>query len=317
MNASKSIATLLLTGLLGASLIAQPGARERHPELRKEMHAYMEAHVLPVMQAQRNKLDASLSPQEQSELTAIRTEMKALRKETHAQAPKGRRNGDPAAKGEKPTEQQRAQFQASREQMHQLMERARPILEAHKTDISSLMDEIATEREQWHTDIQAMRTAQLGDRPEGERPHRPGDGMDRPPHQRGDSTMAPHRGEGPGHRGPGRGRPGMGNMQHPMGFLLWDGSAPERMEADTAFDLNIFPNPAASQSNLRYEVKTAGKVTIKLLNDQGNVIQNLEKESQMPGTYTETLQIEGLRPGVYIYQVTTASGTETGKVIIE
>ena len=36
-----------------------------------------------------------------------------------------------------------------------------------------------------------------------------------------------------------------------------------------------------------------------------------------PGAYTETLPVDGLRPGVYIYQVVTATGTETGKLIIE
>ena len=194
MKINKSFTAMLLTGFLCTGLMAQ--AQEGHREARKEMQAYVQENVLPVMQAQRGKLDPLLSAQEQAELTAIRTEMKSLHKERQALSPKRSDRSETPKTGQGPSEAERAAFQTLRERREQITERARPILQAHEADISGLLNEVATERQQWRTDMRAIMASHLGEMPRSGK-------------------------YGQGNK-PGRAMAGMGHMHQPMGFLLWD-----------------------------------------------------------------------------------------------
>ncbi|MEL6846766.1 MAG: hypothetical protein AAFP02_26480, partial [Bacteroidota bacterium] len=78
MKVKHSILALLIFFAAGTAL-AQKGKGHHqgahNPEMRKAIKAYTQENVLPVMQTQRAKLDASLSRSEQKELEAIRTEL--------------------------------------------------------------------------------------------------------------------------------------------------------------------------------------------------------------------------------------------------
>ncbi len=311
MNIQSWVSCLLVGTLIQSGLFAQ--SDDTRKAARAEVHQYISEQIAPVMKVQRTKLDTYLSPEEQTQLSEIRSELKALKAEKEASGftRKGRKHHQEGQTP--PTPEQREEFQQMRAKMHAQMEEARSILETHKDEIKTLLEEIAPEREQWKTDIGTIKEKHMGEREEKDRPSRRHHGHHRArPDSAQDHLRPPHP---PEHRG--KGRHGMVGFARPMGFLLWNGELPASSEQDDELNLNIYPNPTRSESNIRYEVKKAGKVTVTLLNDQGAVIKTLTNETKTPGTYAEHVQHDRLKPGVYIYRVETASGTETGKLLIE
>lgn len=314
MNIQSWIPCLLVGILIQSGLFAQ--SDDKREALRAEMHQYASEKIVPVMKVQRVKLDAYLSPAEQTRLDEIRSSIKALKAEKEASG-FSRRGQRHHQKGQAaPSPEQREAFRQMREEMrakmHTQMEEAHSILENHRDEINTLLEEVATERTQWKTDMRAIAEKHMGERHKEGRPHRHSKHHARPDSAQAEHVRPPHPRE---HRR--KGRHGMNGFSRPMGFLLWDGELPTPTEQVDELNLNIYPNPTRSESNIRYEVKKAGQVTVTLLNDQGRVIKTLTNESKTPGTYAEHVQHDGLKPGVYIYRVETASGTETGKLLIE
>lgn len=314
MNIQSWISCLLVGILIQSGLFAQ--SNDNRKVAQAEMHQYVSEQIVPVMKVQRTKLDTYLSPTEQNQLDEIRLAVNTLKskKEANGISRPGRRHHQ---KGQAPpSPEQREEFQQMREEMraemHTQIEGARSILENHQDEIESLLEEVATERAQWKTDMRAIAEKHMGERDKGDRPHRHSKHHARPDSAQAERARPPH----PREHGR-KGRHGLNGFSRPMGFLLWDGELPPSKEQNDELNLNIYPNPTRSESNIRYEVKTAGKVTITLLNDQGTIIKTLTSEPKTPGTYEEHVQHDALKPGVYIYRVETASGTETGKLMIE
>ncbi|MEL6628811.1 MAG: T9SS type A sorting domain-containing protein, partial [Bacteroidota bacterium] len=81
--------------------------------------------------------------------------------------------------------------------------------------------------------------------------------------------------------------------------------------------IRVFPNPGTGSQQLDYEVATKGRVVILLMDSQGNVAQTLLNERKDPGSYSISVNLDELRPGTYFYQVTTETGRETQKIVIE
>lgn len=314
MNIQSWIPCLLVGILIQSGLFAQ--SDDTRKAVRAEMHQYASEQIVPVMKVQRTKLNTYLSPAEQTQLDEIRSSIKALKAEKEASgfARRGQRHHQ---KGQAaPSPEQREEFRQMREkmraEMHTQMERARSILEDHRDEINTLLEEVATERAQWKTDMRAIAEKHMDEDHKERRPHRHPKHHARPDSAQTERVRPPH----PREHGR-KGKNGMHSFSRPMGFLLWDGELPTPNEQVDELNLNIYPNPTRSESNIRYEVKKAGKVTITLLNDQGTIIKTLTSEPKTPGTYAEHVQHDGLKPGVYIYRVETASGTETGKLLIE
>ncbi len=63
--------------------------------------------------------------------------------------------------------------------------------------------------------------------------------------------------------------------------------------------VNITPNPFSKYTTIKYNVAVAGKVTIKLYNVSGQLIETLINQYHTPGSYTIRLNAEHFKKGLY------------------
>ncbi|MFC7669937.1 T9SS type A sorting domain-containing protein [Hymenobacter humi] len=190
------------------------------------------------------------------------------------------------------TEAQRQQMQQLRSQTKTIMLSVAQMAQKYEAPIRQLTQEVQPQKEKWAADLKSIANKNAT------------------PEQR--ERMAAHGGR---MREPG----GMRRFFRPAMFLLMDPTAPaasseERSVGSTSF----YPNPAAATSNLEYEVKKAGPVTVDLLDKNGNKLRTLLSETKVEkGAYTKQLDLYDLPPGTYFYKITTKSGSETKRFVKE
>lgn len=82
--------------------------------------------------------------------------------------------------------------------------------------------------------------------------------------------------------------------------------------------VQIWPNPAVSESEIVFTVKGDEAVSIQLFNSQGMVAKQVVKEQKYPGGKHEvTLKTEGLTKGLYLVRVTVGNASQTKQLIIK
>ena len=85
----------------------------------------------------------------------------------------------------------------------------------------------------------------------------------------------------------------------------------------SAFSLEQnFPNPFNPSTNIRYSVARTSEVTLKVYDILGREVQTLVHTMQSPGLYTVTLNASKFASGVYFYQLTAGSFTQTKKLML-
>ena len=267
---SFALIATLCTGIAAA----KPAAFEKNPQ--EEIKAYIEAKVLPVLRAQRQKLEEALSAEEKQQISALREQMQQLR-------PRREAPGD-ATKRERPTEEQREARAALRTKRRQLMAEASSIAQPHEATINTLTAEIEDQRQQWEDDIRAI-IVELGE----DEAHNLGSDL----HQR-------------------RRAYDMVSLDDPARFLLLD---PNATSADGSRESRLYPNPVNEASVLEYQLAEKGPVIISLFDDAGMPVKTLVYEIQDPGSYQISMEASELAPGTYAYSFSTAEKTETGRLV--
>jgi len=79
---------------------------------------------------------------------------------------------------------------------------------------------------------------------------------------------------------------------------------------------NAYPNPWNPATTIRYNVPMSSPVTIKLFDAIGREILTLVNEMKPAGSYQITLNGNGLSSGMYYYQMTAGTFSETKKTIL-
>ena len=282
--------TLLL--LLAATVagLARRSPREPRPA-RREIRAYFAANVLPVLRQQRQKLEFQLAAPDRAQLATYRTQLRALKTQGRAlrQAVAPTVGSTP---GTRPV-----LTEAQREQAHQLRFQARGILlnvaqMAQKYDlaISQLAQEVQPLKEKWATDIKAIAAKNAT------------------PVQQ--AKLAAGRRHGSGQ---------LRRFFKPVMFLLLDPNATANAPGKRGIgSTSLYPNPAAATTQLEYEVKKAGPVSVDLLDRDGNKLRTLLPETQQEqGSQRQQLDLSDLPAGTYFYKITTKSGAQTKRFVKE
>ncbi|MCI4670156.1 MAG: T9SS type A sorting domain-containing protein [Bacteroidia bacterium] len=297
----KHLIGAIALSLFGVVVFAQPeqgqwGKRPKmNPEAQKEIKAYVEKNVLPVLQPERAKLDTYLSQDDKAELASIRGEIKSMKaqgKEFRKAMMEARKNGT------MPSEDQIDKMREMRKNQRLLMTRAWAVADEYEIEIYEIFDGLKPKAESWKNDLKAIKDKY---KPEG--------AEDRQGRQ-GKKGMG-HK-QGKGMRG---GNPVERLIHSPVQFLLWDGST-ELPQVNEGSQPTVFPNPSQGNQTLTYKVKTAGDVKIELVDAEGNVVRTVERSQVEKGEQSIDFSTQGLKSGVYIYRITTADGTKTKKIQI-
>ncbi len=77
-----------------------------------------------------------------------------------------------------------------------------------------------------------------------------------------------------------------------------------------------FPNPFNPSTNIRYTISQTSKVVLRVFDVLGREIQTLVNTAQAPGHYTVTFNAQNLTSGVYFYQLSAGTFTETKKLML-
>ena len=90
----------------------------------------------------------------------------------------------------------------------------------------------------------------------------------------------------------------------------------ETVNKTTSFVVTVFPNPASDRTTFRFEVSEAGPVSLDIYNSEGKRIADLGNASMGKGAQRIEYNTSKLSAGVYLYSLTTKSGSKAGRLII-
>jgi hypothetical protein len=82
------------------------------------------------------------------------------------------------------------------------------------------------------------------------------------------------------------------------------------------WNLNVSPNPFNPTADIRFSIKEAGIVTLKIYNVQGQEVASIISEKLAPGTYAQQWNAGNLPSGVYFCRMQAGPVTETKKLVL-
>jgi hypothetical protein len=84
-----------------------------------------------------------------------------------------------------------------------------------------------------------------------------------------------------------------------------------------AASLQVWPQPAAGQCNIRYTQLQAGYTQLQLLDLQGRVLHQLISQENHPGTQQHQLTLPNLPAGVYLLRLQQPTGVQYQKIQLQ
>jgi uncharacterized protein (TIGR02145 family) len=77
-----------------------------------------------------------------------------------------------------------------------------------------------------------------------------------------------------------------------------------------------YPNPFNPSTNIKYQIRNNGIVTLKVFNALGQEIETLVNEKQNAGTYEITFDASKHPSGIYYYRISTDKFSDTKKMLL-
>ncbi|MCX7785035.1 MAG: T9SS type A sorting domain-containing protein, partial [candidate division WOR-3 bacterium] len=81
--------------------------------------------------------------------------------------------------------------------------------------------------------------------------------------------------------------------------------------------IEINPNPFNKLTTINYTVSVAGRVSMKLYNASGRLIETLTDEYLNAGTYTTRLSAKSLANGIYFLKYEDATNSSEVKLVVQ
>lgn len=294
MKSLTKLSVLLAVLLTSLSTWAQPAPNTqgtRRP-VRQAVQAYVRQNVLPVVRQQRQKLEPQLSSSDKAQLAIYRTQLQELRQRGKALRQSFRSTAS-TPQGTRPelTDTQKQQVQQLRDEHKALQQEVAKLAQKYEGDIARLAQEVQPQKEKWTTDLKALLA----------------------------QNTTPEQQEKRKHGGKGRRHNATARFFRPAAFLLMSPTAPVPAAASaTSSSSSVYPNPVTPTSQLAYEVKKAGPVTVELLDSRGNALRTIAQEAKKEkGSYTLPVNLSDLANGTYYFKITTKNGTETRRFVKE
>jgi hypothetical protein len=285
----------LLLGLLATRFTGMArGIRYEgsHHPASAEIRRYVEANVLPVLQKQRQKLEIQLSAADRADLATYRKQLQDNRARSRALAERLLSATMPQDMRPGLSEEQRQQFRTLRAENWKIMQHVRQMAQKYASAIELLMQEMQPQREQWANEMKAIVTKNAP-----------------AVHPEQQAYFIGHRTNG------------LGSFHHlfrPSAFLLQEALPAVNAAEAEPLNTSIYPNPATPSSQLAYQMKANGFITIDLLDKNGTKLRTLLTESNAEkGPHTQQLNLNDLPAGTYYYKVTTKEYSQTKRFVKE
>ena len=258
--------------------------RTQMKAMNQELRSYQEENVLPVLKVQRAKLESKISKEDQELIATLRSERtkagrngNQMRKSDGMRKPegrKGRAEGDKRGQGTNP--EKHAQVKA--------------LVDKYSADMDALYQEIATQEQQWQADRKAIVAKYRAEQPEKK---------DAVKDFKSNNAGAGRSNE-------------KGDFRKKLSFLLLDPKAEAPVQLNQIKrQVNAFPNPASDLQNLEFEVLKTGKVTVEIIDQQGNIIKTVFSGNLEQGLNKLEIPMEGMKSMLYFYRITDAAGVST------
>lgn len=77
-----------------------------------------------------------------------------------------------------------------------------------------------------------------------------------------------------------------------------------------------YPNPFNPSTQIQFSLPSSGKVSLKVYNLIGQVVQVLVDEIRNTGSYTATFDATGLSSGIYFYQLEFDGAVISNKMLL-
>lgn len=278
---------LVCGAMLALTAFAHQGVSD-NSELRKEIKAYTQKNILPVLRQQRLEFDKQLSAADKQQVEALRKQLEELHTTQKAIFQKPEK-GEPRTPL---TDAQKSKLKGLREQKKQVMEAAQTLANKYDTQLLAIRDGLADEKATWAADLKAIseKHNSASEPPKAEKPG----GKKHKPHARRKHHHAYH------------------SLLRPARFILWDATQDDASEKTETM---VYPNPSTGTANLGYAVAKQGNVKIMLLDANGNTVRTLLNETRAKGSYQLEADLSNLASGVYYYRIETQGNSETKRII--
>ena len=80
---------------------------------------------------------------------------------------------------------------------------------------------------------------------------------------------------------------------------------------------NAYPNPAKGYTNIKFYINTENEVSIKLIDQKGRLVRQLMQARKPPGEHHLSADLNGIKPGIYYYQIEAGLLKQTKKLIVK
>lgn len=257
---------------------------------RGEIQAYYQQNVLPVLRQQRQKLEGQLATSDKAQLAIYRTQLQELKQRGKALRQSIRPEGPAPAPRPELTATQKQQMQQLHAESRAIMLHVAQMAQKYDANINKLAQEVQPQKEQWAADIRALVVKNSTPEQQEKRARWAG--------KRWRHNAA-------------------AKYFKPAVFLLMNPNAPAQTERELG-RTSLYPNPVVATSQLDYEVKKAGPVTIELLDGRGNALRTLVQQAKEDkGQHSLQVSLADLPAGTYFYKITTRSGAESRRFVKE
>jgi S-formylglutathione hydrolase FrmB len=81
------------------------------------------------------------------------------------------------------------------------------------------------------------------------------------------------------------------------------------------FKISVYPNPAAKEITVQYIVENSGPVEVVILNQLGQEEWRSMKQERTAGLHQNSIDVSGLRSGLYFIRLTTSNASTTARFI--
>ncbi len=343
---------ILILGLVVTTIAfgqRKKGHHKPNPEAKKEMEAYIEKNVIPVLQKAQNEMDAQLSAEDLAFIQGKRKEVAALK--ANKKAERDAKKADRKAmkeEFEKMTEEERKAFKeekrAERKAMHEKRKRekgnanskeeVKAFMERNQELITNTMTALKPNYKKWITDQKAIlekyapenaparkmkkhsKIGLFGLQPRGKRGHRG--------HKEGKFKGDKSEMREKGHKKHGKKR----GEKIVVDFVLWDGTSPAAQQRESNLINNIapsakiglgqnYPNPAEGITRIPVEIpENVNQLNLIVTDLNGKVVKRLNLTNLSAGSEMIELDVNDLPNGQYFYTIETNGVKESKKMTV-